>query len=315
MKKGTVFVGLGAGLLLVTVVSMAMGDKNPQTKKVEVDSAQLSGSVATIAQLGDQYIEADELQALLAGLPQGSADRLGQNRTAIDDWLRSRLAEKKLLSEAVAQGWDQREEIQQMARSATEQIVLRTYLDSVSQVPEDYPSEAELNAAYEINKGQWATPAMYQVSQIFLAVNDQGSLEDVRKRAVELTNAAREGQTDFAELARKNSEDPQSAQQGGDIGMRPLELLIPEIRPVLAQLEVGAVSDPVQTPTGLHVLKLTDMQPARVAALDQVREQLRNSLRSQRKELVAKAYMEGLVNAGTLSIDGAALNVVLEQTE
>ena len=57
------------------------------------------------------------------------------------------------------------------------------------------------------------------------------------------------------------------------------------------------------------------MQPARVAALDQVREQLRNSLRSQRKELVAKAYMEGLVNAGTLSIDGAALNVVLEQTE
>lgn len=97
--------------------------------------------------------------------------------------------------------------------------------------------------------------------------------------------------------------------------MRPLELLIPEIRPVLAQLEVGAVSDPVQTPTGLHILKLTDMQPARVAALDQVREQLRNSLRAQRKELIAKAYMQGLVNADTLSIDGAALNVVLEQTE
>lgn len=315
MKKSTVFVGLGAGLLLVTVVSMAMGDKKPQTKKVEANSAQLSGAVAAIAQLGDQYIEADELQALLADLPQGSAEQLGQNRTAIDEWLRSRLAEKKLLSEAVAQGWDQREEIQQMTRSATEQIVLRTYLDSVSQVPEDYPSEAELNAAYEINKGQWATPEMYQVSQIFLAVDDQSSLEKVRKRAVELTNAARKGQTDFAELARENSEDPQSAQQGGDIGMRPLELLIPEIRPVLAQLEVGAVSDPVQTPTGLHILKLTDMQPARVAALDQVREQLRNSLRAQRKELIAKAYMQGLVNADTLSIDGAALNVVLEQTE
>lgn len=315
MKKSTAFVGLGAGFLLITVVSMAMGDKNPHAKKVEADSAQMSGSVAAIAQLGDQYIEADELQALLADLPQGSAERLGQNRPAIDDWLRSRLAEKKLLSEAVAQGWDQREEIQQMARSATEQIVLRTYLDSVSQVPEDYPSEAELNAAYEINKGQWATPAMYQVSQIFLAVNDQGSLEDARKRAVELTKAAREGQADFAELAREYSEDPQSAQQGGDIGMRPLELLIPEIRPVLVQLEVGAVSDPVQTPRGLHVLKLSDMQPAGVAALDQVREQLRNNIRVQRKDLVAKAYMEGLINADTFSIDGPALNVVLGKAE
>lgn len=315
MKKSTVFVGLGAGLLLVTVVAMAMGDKSPQIKKVEASSAQLSGPITAIARLGDQYIEAYELEALLADLPRGSAEQLGQNRTAIDDWLRSRLAEKKLLSEAVAQGWDQRQEVQQMTRSATEQIVLRTYLDSVSQVPEDYPSEAELNAAYEINKGQWAAPAMYQISQIFLAVNDQASLEDVRKRAVELTNAARKGQTDFAELARENSEDPQSAQQGGDIGMRPLELLIPEIRPVLAQLEVGAVSDPVQTPTGLHILKLTDMQPARLATLDQVRDQLRNSLRAQRKELIAKAYMQGLVNADTLSIDGAALNVVLEQTE
>ena len=39
MKKGTVFVGLGAGLLLVTVVSMAMGDKNPQTKEGKLKNA------------------------------------------------------------------------------------------------------------------------------------------------------------------------------------------------------------------------------------------------------------------------------------
>ena len=46
---------------------------------------------------------------------------------------------------------------------------------------------------------------------------------------------------------------------------------------------------------------------------EQVSPQLRTALRSQRQELAARAYMEGLLNAGTVSIDGAALNAALEQ--
>jgi peptidylprolyl isomerase len=54
------------------------------------------------------------------------------------------------------------------------------------------------------------------------------------------------------------------------------------------------------------------MQPARAASLDEVRGQLREALRSQRQEQVARAYMEGLVSKATLSIDGAQLNQALE---
>ncbi|MFP6544888.1 hypothetical protein VST49_33335, partial [Pseudomonas aeruginosa] len=42
--------------------------------------------------------------------------------------------------------------------AAARQIVLRTYLESVSTVPEDYPSDAELQAAYQANKAQLAVP-------------------------------------------------------------------------------------------------------------------------------------------------------------
>ena len=47
---------------------------------------------------------------------------------------------------------------------------------------------------------------------------------------------------------------------------------------------------------------------------DQVKGEPRAALRSQRQELAARAYLEGLLNAGTVSIDGAALNAAFEQT-
>ena len=74
----------------------------------------------------------------------------------------------------------------------------------------------------------------------------------------------------------------------------------------------GAVSDAVQSAAGFHVLKLTAQQPARTATLDEVRERLTQALRAQRQEQIAKAYLEGMLNTATLSIDGAELNKVLE---
>jgi peptidylprolyl isomerase len=63
------------------------------------------------------------------------------------------------------------------------------------------------------------------------------------------------------------------------------------------------------------VIKLTEQQPARVATLDELRERLTQALRAQRQEQIAKAYLEGMLNTATLSIDGAVLNKVLEEKQ
>ncbi|WZB63851.1 peptidylprolyl isomerase [Achromobacter xylosoxidans] len=94
----------------------------------------------------------------------------------------------------------------------------------------------------------------------------------------------------------------------------PLAQLTPEMRPVVEQLKTGDVSAPVQSAAGFHILKLADLRPASVTPFDQVKGELRAALRSQRQELAARAYLEGLLNAGTVSIDGAALNAAFEQT-
>ncbi|MFQ1030697.1 hypothetical protein ACEWB3_12600, partial [Staphylococcus haemolyticus] len=81
----------------------------------------------------------DELNTLLDGLPEGSREQLRSNRGALEGLIRGRLAEMALLEQAEAQGWQERPDIQQMTDAAVEQIVLRTYLQSVSEVPDDYP--------------------------------------------------------------------------------------------------------------------------------------------------------------------------------
>lgn len=269
-----------------------------------------------VATLGAVQVDRDELQRQLQALPPQARAQLKDNRAGLDQWLRARLAEKALIEQARVQGWQDKPEVKRAFQAAQEQILMQSYLESVSRAPDDYPTEADLASAYERAKPQLAQPALYRVSQIFLPapLGDAEAVAAARKQAQELVKRAQAPKADFAALARANSQDASSREQGGDIGFLPLAQLTPEMRPAVEQLKTGDVSAPVQSAAGFHILKLADLRPAGVTPFDQVKGELRAALRSQRQELAARAYLEGLLNAGTVSIDGAALNAAFEQT-
>lgn len=269
-----------------------------------------------IATLGAVQVDRDELLRQLQAMPPQAREQLKENRTGLDQWLRARLAEKALVEQARAQGWQDKPELKRAFQAAQERIVLQSYLESVSRAPDDYPGQADLQAAYERAKPQLAVPAQYRVSQIFLpaALGDADAVTAARKQAQDLVKRAQAPKADFAALAQSYSRDDTSRAQGGDIGFVPLAQLMPEMRPVIEQMKEGEVSAPVQSAAGFHILKLSALRPASVTPFDQVKEELRAALRSQRQELAARAYLEGLLNAGTVSIDGAALNAAFEQT-
>jgi peptidylprolyl isomerase len=305
-------ISAAAVALLVVAVALVVRPGNDPV------AAQQSSSVATIAtgpavaRLGNQQVSPEELQALLAAVPEQTREKLRGDRQALERWIRARLAEKAVLEQAEAQGWAQCPEVQRQTRAATEQIVFRDYLQSVSQVPADYPGAADLQQAYDAGKANWMTPALYRVSQIFLAVADAQSLEAVRKQATELSKKAQAAPGEFAALATQYSQDRVTAERGGDSGLQPLQQLVPQVRGAVARLKVGAVSEPLQSAAGFHVIKLTEQQPARTATLDELRDQLTQALRAQRQEQIAQAYLDGMLTSATLSIDGAELNKALE---
>nr|WP_085747268.1 peptidylprolyl isomerase [Pseudomonas sp. R45(2017)] len=312
MTKPAMVISAAAVALLVVAVALVVRPGNDPVAAQQPAPVIAANNEPAVARLGNQQVSPEELQALLAAVPPQTREQLRGNREALERWIRSRLAEKAVLEQADAQGWAQRPDVVRQTRAATEQIVFRDYLQSVSQVPADYPSAAELQQAYDAGKANWQTPALYRVSQIFLGVNEPQNLEVVRKQATELSKKAQSTPADFAALAKEFSQDRLTAERGGDTGLQPLQQLVPEVRGAVARLKVGAVSDPVQSSAGFHVIKLTEQQPARTATLEELRDQLTQALRAQRQEQIAQAYLDGMLNTATLSIDGAELNKVLE---
>jgi len=313
VKKPAMVIGAGAVALLVVAVALVLRPGSDPVAAQQPSSPVIVSAGPAVARLGNQQVSPEELQALLATVPAQTREQLRGNREALERWIRSRLAEKAVLEQADAQGWAQRPDVARQTRAVTEQIVFRDYLRSVSQVPAEYPSAAELQQAYDAGKANWQTPALYRVSQIFLGVSDSSSLEPVRKQAAELSKKAQTAPADFPALATQYSQDRVTAERGGDTGLQPLQQLVPEVRSAVARLKVGAVSDPVQSAAGFHVIKLTEQQPARTATLEELRDQLTQALRAQRQEQIAQAYLDGMLNTATLSIDGAELNKILEE--
>ncbi len=91
-----------------------------------------------------------------------------------------------------------------------------------------------------------------------------------------------------------------------------LQQLIPGLREVVQKMAEGEVSDPIQLPGGIHIVKVVDVREAQAQPLAQVEDQLRAALRTQRQQQAARAYLEGLINGGTVSIDGGEVNAAFE---
>ena len=102
--------------------------------------------------------------------------------------------------------------------------------------------------------------------------------------------------TDFAELARQKSKDPAAASQGGDLGYFTKDQMVPEFSEVAFKLEKGALSEPVKSQFGWHVIKVEDKRERQPPEFDKVKDQLESFLvRKSQSELITKLRAEGKV--------------------
>lgn len=151
-------------------------------------------------------------------------------------------------------------------------------------------TKAQIEQHYREHGEQFDRPPMVRASHILVRVqgNDRDS---ARKSAEKLRDRARQGE-DFARLAREFSQDPYTAQKGGDLGFFP-ERPTP-VAQAAFQLEVGQVSDVVESPYGFHVIKVTDRRPAGRAPLAEVEEQIRADLEDEQRENAEESLVEAL---------------------
>lgn len=128
---------------------------------------------------------------------------------------------------------------------------------------------------YDANPAKFMTEPEVQVRHILLKVAPDGSdAEAVLARAQALREQLRAG-ADFARLAGEQSQDPGSAARGGALGWFGKGKMAPEFeRAAFALTEPGALSEPVKTQFGYHIIELQARKPATQRPFEDVRDEL-----------------------------------------
>ncbi|GAB3482439.1 SurA N-terminal domain-containing protein [Azotobacter salinestris] len=127
-----------------------------------------------------------------------------------------------------------------------------------------------------------------QAAHVLLEVNEELSDEQAKAKLEELKTRIDKGE-DFAALAKEFSQDPGSADKGGDLGYAGPGVYDPAFEQVLYSLNKGEVSSPVRSEFGWHLIKLLDVQAPDTPSFDTLKEKLGRDLKS---EQVEQAFVE-----------------------
>ena len=165
---------------------------------------------------------------------------------------------------------------------APERIKL-AYLElDLAEMPPAAPPSAEiLKAMYEAQKASaFSTPEERRASHILISFGADKSASKAKAQA--LYDKIKQG-ADFADTAKQNSDDPGSKSKGGDLGWVKHGTLTPKFEAALFDLKLNEVSEPVETEFGWHLIKLTELKPAKTAAFDDadVQKQLLDTYRQK----------------------------------
>jgi peptidyl-prolyl cis-trans isomerase D len=165
---------------------------------------------------------------------------------------------------------------------AEQRRVLAAILPAAS-VPAPAVTDADVEAAYKARRDQFEQPPRTRVSHILIKVPAVGgsAAEDQARARAESVLARIRGGADFAQVAKETSEDPATANRGGDLGLIAAGELVPEVDKVIQGLKPGELGGPVRSPFGFHVVKVFEVVPGSKKDLKEVTPMLRATLAAE----------------------------------
>jgi len=181
-------------------------------------------------------------------------------------------------------------------------------------------TEDELKAQYEEQKAQFGTPEKRKVSHILIGadMDKEGEAKAALAKAEALRQRLDKSE-DFAKLAKEASDDKESGAKGGDLGFVNKDAMDPNFTSAAFALSKGEVSQPVKTPFGYHLIKVTELVPATTKSFEEVRAELAKNYQrtaAENKFYEAKQKLDELSFEHNDSLEpvAKALNLKIAQT-
>lgn len=234
-----------------------------------------------IATVNGKAIPASRVdQVVKQVVAQGKQTDSPQLREAIK---RDLIGREVLIQEADKQGFGTRPDVKAALENARQSIIINAMLaDYVKKNP---VKDADIKAEYDKYKAQVGDKE-YHARHILVPTEDEAKAIIVKLKKGEK----------FEELAKQSKDS--SANNGGDLDWASPASYVPEFSKAMVALQKGAITEtPVKSQFGYHVIKLEDVRPAKIPALDEVKQQVAESIQQRklqafREDLMKKAKIQ-----------------------
>jgi len=193
--------------------------------------------------------------------------------------------------------------LEQYARQVRDNLIVREVIRSIVD-QQTKVSTNDAKAFYDANPDQFKQPELVRASHILIRCSPDAT-DDVKKEKRAEIDAAlariKSGEK-FADVARKVSEDPGSAGNGGDLGFFPRGRMVPEFDTAAFSLKSNEVSSVITTQFGYHILQVTGRKPAQTMPFDQVKAQIVDYLKTRKGSEATRTYVADLRKSAKVEV-------------
>lgn len=171
-------------------------------------------------------------------------------------------------------------------------------------IPQVTVTEEGKKTFYDENQESMQQPMEFKAAHILISVDESATPEkkaELKKKAESIRNMLEMGQ-DFAELAAKNSGDPGSKNNGGELGWMPEGQTVPPFEAAMKSLEPGELSELVETRYGYHIIKLQERRGSGAVPYEEVEERIEEFLKQRGLQELIQQELELLRGGATIEV-------------
>jgi peptidyl-prolyl cis-trans isomerase D len=189
------------------------------------------------------------------------------------------VSQVKITDDMVKAYYDKNAALFQVPESVKAEYVV---FDSAAVEKQVNVTDAEVADAYNKNKARFTTPEQRTASHILINVKKGASAAEdaaAKAKAQSILDDVRKNPNDFAKIAKAQSQDPGSAELGGDLGVVQKGVFVKPVEDAIYGLKEGEVSGLVRSEFGYHIIKITKVVPESQKSLEAAKPEITAELK------------------------------------
>lgn len=261
---------------------------------------------------GGAVLTQDELDAAFMGIPYENRLAFIRDGDKVEKLVTSLLRNKLIAADAARSGFDQDPIVKKRLQLATEKELAEAWVVNQIENAPDADYEAMAREHYLANPDDYMTPEMVDVSHILIQ-SERRSEQEALEIASKLREDLRADPSQFDAFVLEYSEDPAKQSNGGRYpGVRHGQMVKPFEETAFSLAETGAISEPVQTAYGYHIIRLNRVMPPELLPFDQLKQGLMQQAKEQHLAEFRLRYIKEQV-AEPIDISEGAVDAMVKR--